>query len=524
MNKKKRIAILLAVIILYIVLVAALFAAEHGAPDASITSVPVTLWYTLTTLTTVGYGDVYPVTAAGKIIGAVFQFLSLGLLVFLIGLAVTVLRERLLWVRLRFRRRQPWYIFTTDTGAAQTLARAIRREEPKAQVIFCGDGGSGKEQIPDSLSAGVDPAQITAFQKGCGPTSVFCMDDDFMKNETAAQALADLPCEVYCLAEYDPPARPRLTVFDPYSGCARLYWQQHPVRSERERIVLIGEGKYAEALLEKGLQQNVTAVPGRMEYRVFGDFSGFCREHPYLGRVFAADGADMNRDSLIFSAEPWDADFALLTRADRIIICYDEEERALETLARLRRYVPVSCQIYARLSADLAGVTAFGSEEETFSPEMVMRRKLDATARALHDRYLASQPGTALPAWEQLEEFAKDSNRAAADHLALKVRILLEEKAEKTGPIELTPERCRAAYEAFCKADEGLRSYYRRIEHERWVRFHVLHNWQYAPVRDNARRRHPLLVDFEDLTPEDQAKDDYGWELLGQLGAGGEPK
>ena len=46
--------------------------AESARPDALIDSLPKALWYSIVTMTTVGYGDLYPLTAAGRGIGALF--------------------------------------------------------------------------------------------------------------------------------------------------------------------------------------------------------------------------------------------------------------------------------------------------------------------------------------------------------------------------------------------------------------------------------------------------------------------
>ena len=58
------------------------------------------------------------------------------------------------------------------------------------------------------------------------------------------------------------------------------------------------------------------------------------------------------------------------------------------------------------------------------------------------------------------------------------------------------------------------RTLYRELEDERWMRFHILNNWQYSEVRNNKERKHPLLVPFDQLDEKTQAKDDYAWLLL----------
>jgi voltage-gated potassium channel len=84
-NRNKRIVTVGIVISVYVSLTALLMYFEDQSPNRKIDSLEDALWYLIATLTTVGYGDMYPVTSWGRIIGFVFLFSSLGVYGFIIG-------------------------------------------------------------------------------------------------------------------------------------------------------------------------------------------------------------------------------------------------------------------------------------------------------------------------------------------------------------------------------------------------------------------------------------------------------
>ena len=84
-------------LLIWAILVSLLAWAERGHENSPIQSVGDAAWYSLVTLTTVGYGDKYPVSVAGKAIGAVFLLGSLGVLgvlVFKVSEHISDIRER----------------------------------------------------------------------------------------------------------------------------------------------------------------------------------------------------------------------------------------------------------------------------------------------------------------------------------------------------------------------------------------------------------------------------------------------
>ena len=53
---------------------------EYNAPGANITTMGTALWWAVVTTTTVGYGDTYPVTTEGRLIGSVIMMVGIGLI------------------------------------------------------------------------------------------------------------------------------------------------------------------------------------------------------------------------------------------------------------------------------------------------------------------------------------------------------------------------------------------------------------------------------------------------------------
>ncbi len=82
---KRRTFLFTLAAILYFALLYLLYLIEHNQPGSNIDSFPNAIWYSIVTLTTVGYGDFYPVTWAGKILSLTFVLGSFGVLSFIIS-------------------------------------------------------------------------------------------------------------------------------------------------------------------------------------------------------------------------------------------------------------------------------------------------------------------------------------------------------------------------------------------------------------------------------------------------------
>jgi len=68
---------------------ALMYLVEHSAQPDVFSSIPETLWWSLITLTTVGYGDVAPITAIGKVIGGFTAIMGVCVVALMTGIVTT---------------------------------------------------------------------------------------------------------------------------------------------------------------------------------------------------------------------------------------------------------------------------------------------------------------------------------------------------------------------------------------------------------------------------------------------------
>lgn len=91
-NIPLRIALqILLVLVIYFALVSLLIYVEKDSEQSAITNYPNAIWYSLVTLTTVGYGDLFPATVYGRWIGFIFILTSVGIFGLLIGKLTTLM-------------------------------------------------------------------------------------------------------------------------------------------------------------------------------------------------------------------------------------------------------------------------------------------------------------------------------------------------------------------------------------------------------------------------------------------------
>lgn len=79
-SKKEELVLASALMVLLLVVSSSLlYYCENAEQPDTFSSIPATMWWAVATLTTVGYGDMYPVTLLGKFCASVISILGIGM-------------------------------------------------------------------------------------------------------------------------------------------------------------------------------------------------------------------------------------------------------------------------------------------------------------------------------------------------------------------------------------------------------------------------------------------------------------
>ena len=89
-SKQEELFVTLSIIAFLLIIASSLmFFAEHDAQPEVFSSIPAAMWWGVVTLTTVGYGDIYPITVTGKLLGASLACFGIGVFVLPAGIVAS---------------------------------------------------------------------------------------------------------------------------------------------------------------------------------------------------------------------------------------------------------------------------------------------------------------------------------------------------------------------------------------------------------------------------------------------------
>lgn len=149
-------AALFVLLVMMILASSGIYLVEHRAQPEDFGSIPAAMWWAMATLTTVGYGDVTPITPWGKFFGACITIVGIGMVALPSGLLASGFSEQL-------RRRREQFQHEVEevlehghiTPGEQRMLEELREEL-----------GFSREQAAEIL-------QVAARQVAEGPTA-FC--------------------------------------------------------------------------------------------------------------------------------------------------------------------------------------------------------------------------------------------------------------------------------------------------------------------------------------------------------------
>jgi len=507
------------------------------------------LWWAIVTITTIGYGDVYPVTLGGRLIAVFLMFTGISALSVLTAAiaASFVKNDQLQWLRIRTLHNHVILCGLGDKGLL--LAKAFR-ERGQAVVIIEKNEANELIEVGRELGAFVvigdatEPEMLTRARIGEAKYLIAVCGDDGANAGIAAHARdlagqrkgGSLTCSIhivdpelwYLLRKWEiaTVSAFRLQFFNVFDIGGRAMLNAYPPFEMTSgemltapHILVVGSRKLAQNVVvhtTRLWRDSPHASHLRLRVSIVDKDTAMLKEsiylrHPGLEKVCDIETytVDVKSPEFHHGAFLYDAHKHFLITA--AYICLDEDTEGLSAaLALLHRARQHRIPIVVRMNQDAGLATllhgaqdttrsftslhAFALLEKACQPELVLGGTNEALARAIHERYREDKlkagedkNNPSLVPWNKLSEETKESNRNEADHIGMKLQAIGCDIAPLT---EWDEERFTFSQEEIDKLA--------RMEHERWLAERRAQGWTYGP-RDPAKKTNPNLLEWDQL-------------------------
>ena len=285
--------------------------------------------------------------------------------------------------------------------------------------------------------------------------------------------------------------------FNVFDLTARKYWRDQNLFEETEnaepvQIAIIGYEKVGQAIFRYAYLNNIYRLDQKIEYHVWG-----C---DIVQKEFLKELQFENQDRVIVHEEDCRESLDLIAGMNRVILTKEPYIELLQEILYRNPDGKVHCWSPQPMELDriYAGnaVVVFGMLDEILTEDQIKREAIYRKAKLFNydyalrygNRHVSGDYEVEMEKeWVALDGFKKGSNIARADH------YWIEKRLSESGTDE------HVLWE---------------LEHIRWCRFHYINHWKYDPVRDDAKRRHHLLIPYADLPQNEKEKDGIWDDVL----------
>ena len=486
-----------------------------------------------------------------------------GMLALIVGAsktAIYLLESR--WANRKARRRKAHWVIIGDDPFAARLCDAALKQSHAVHWLACSEAQADEYKANKQLFADTrawNPAHAIELGLQRAEGIVVSTDNDATTHAIAREARANIPKQQdpVVMASIQSPwlglrvddiePGSQVSIFSEAQMATRHLHRRHPpfllAEKQNQRkihIVIVGFTGYGEAVLIETLLSSLTTALSKPLFTIIDQNAHAVRNtlqlrYPELeasAELEFIEGTLAGYDQVVEKN-----DLLKMTKmapVTAIYCCDNDDGRALSSAlaiqAMMSKLAANESPVFTRqtrsdslpqpspgvLSLSPGQLISFGSLDELANDTGLFSSQVDGLARSFHQRYqsITVTDKPANIAWDELSEDMRDANRRLVIHIPAKLHCLgldLDQWLQDNGN-ELNLSQLPTFIIAGNR-DELVENL-AELEHKRWMAERRINGWTHSETRDNERRLHPDLVEYEQLSEKSK---DYDREMVTAL-------